>query len=133
MKRLVSLVLFAAATAVAVPADAACVNKYVHRKDGQGKITLTVITGKLTFAEAQKLVADVAGKKTEIEWTDKDGKTIVKALAGASAVRPMPVACDGRKSGSVLSASFLRPSAPSGTIYLKLGNSDVIAFDEQKN
>lgn len=133
MNRLLPIAVISAALLSASAAHAACVNKYVHRKDGQGRMALTVITGTLTFAEAQKLVADVAAKKTEIAWTDKDGKPIVTALPGASAVRPMPVACDGKPSGSVLSVSFLRPSAPNGTIYLKFGSGEVVAFQEQKN
>lgn len=113
-------------------AHAACVNKYVHRMDGK-KVTLTVITGTLTFAEAQKLASDVAAGKATIEWTDKDGSAPMKVLPGAAAVRPMPVACGDRKSGSVISMSFLRISPPKGTIYLKLGSDEIVAVEQQAN
>lgn len=133
MNRLLPLALAVVILTSAASAQAACVNKYVHRKDGKMKIALTVVTGTLTFAEAQQLAADVAANKAEINWTDKNGKTILGALPGASAVRPMPVACGDKSSGSVLSVSFLRPTPPSGTIYLKLGSSEPVAFEEQKN
>lgn len=133
MNRLLPLVIGTAILASTASAHAACVNKYVHRKDSQGRTALTVITGTLTFAEAQKLVSDVAAKKAEIVWTDREGKPIVTALPGAAAVRPMPVACEGKTSGSVLTVSFLRPTPPRGTIYLKLGSGNTVAFEEQRN
>lgn len=126
--------LFAAASMLfAAAAEAACVNKYVYRRDSRGRITLTLVTGKLTFAEAQKLVADFEAKKADIVWTDSEGKTIVSALPGAAAQRPMPVGCDGRTSGAAMAISFLRPTAPSGTIHLRFGDGAVVAFEEQKN
>lgn len=130
-----TIVSLVAATSIlsAAAAEAACVNKYVYRKDSRGRIALTLVTGKLTFAEAQKLVADIEAKKAEIVWTDSQGKAIVSALPGAAAQRPMPVGCDGRTSGSAIAVSFLRPSVPSGNIYLKFGDGDVVEFEEQRN
>lgn len=121
---------FSLSLVLAGAAEAACVNRYVARTERQARINLTIITGKLTFAEAEKLAGS---KDMVVEWTDSTGKLIAKPLPGTRAVRPMPVACDDKPSGSVLSMTFLRPSPPTGTIYLRLGEGDPVAFEQQGN
>ena len=130
---IVPSLLTAAAMLTASAVEAACVNRYIHRKDSRGRIALTVVTGKLTFTEAQKLAADVDANKATITWTDRDGKPIVTALPGVQAQRPMPVGCDGRASGAAMAINFLRPTPPAGNIYLRFGDGEVVELEEQKN
>src|SRR6266568_7525979 len=80
---------------------AACLNKFVRRTEGTRQV-MTLLTGKLTFQEADALAKAIASKQAPpIEWVDDGGKTIARQLGDMKAVRPMPVACEPRTSGAV--------------------------------
>lgn len=113
------------------PVQAACVNKYVARTDGNKKI-FTLLTGKLTFPEAQELAKAVTAKTAPpIEWVDEGGKAIATSVQ-IQAVRPMPVACDDKPSGSVINVTFLTFSTPSGGVTMKFSEELLVYFDEQE-
>lgn len=118
-------------TLLSVPLQAACVNKYVFRKEGP-KVVVTALTGKLTFQEAKDLGKAIQEKRAAaIEWTDAEGKMLSRANA-MDVVRPMPVGCDGKSSGSVIELTFLRNAPPAGVLHLRLAPDTVVAFEEQK-
>src|SRR5580765_5736342 len=87
-------------------AMAACMNKYIAQRDGS-KYTLTILTGKISYTEAYE-IAQLAGKNPSVmpEWVDEKGRTITKAME-MKVIRPMPVACDDKPMGVVVSATFL--------------------------
>jgi hypothetical protein len=124
-----------AALAVALPAinaEASCVNKYVSTQQGV-KVSLTLLTGKLTFQEAKDLAKAINDKKApQLEWLDAKG-TVVARSSSVDAVRPMPVGCDGKSSGSVLSVVFLRNAPPAGPLTLRLAADNVVTFEQQKS
>jgi hypothetical protein len=110
-------------------AHAACMNKFVTRTEGNKKI-VTLLTGSMTFQEAQELAKSVQTKKAAVEWVDDKGK----ALAGAAefqAVRPMPVACGDKPSGAVVNVVFLTFATPSKSMDVKFGDGNVVKFEEQ--
>ena len=116
---------------VAGSARAACVNKYVARTEGNKKI-FTLLTGKITFPEAQALAKAVTAKTAPaIEWVDEGGNTIATSVQ-VQAVRPMPVACDDKPSGSVINVTFLTFSTPSGGVTIKFSEEMLVYFDEQE-
>ena len=101
-----------------------CVNKFLRRADG-AKQVITLLTGKLTFEEAQ-----ARAKAGPIEWVDDKGKTIAKSVE-LKVVRPMPVGCDGKTSGVVMVATFGSSVAPAKKMFVKLDANTTVAFDEQ--
>jgi hypothetical protein len=101
-----------------------CVNKFLRRSDG-AKQVVTLLTGKLTFQEAQE-----RAKSGPIEWVDDKGKTVAKSLE-LKVVRPMPVGCDGKTSGVVMVATFMSLQPPSKKMNLKLSGDTTVTFDEQ--
>lgn len=108
-------------------------NKYIFRTQEASKQVFTLLTGKLTFQEAQELSKSIGSRKaTPLEWVDANGKSIGKQFGELKVVRPMPVSCDEKTSGVVVTATFITMSKPHGTIHLKLGNEVVVPFDEQK-
>ena len=120
------------ALALAAPrASATCVNRFVVRSERPRQV-VTLLTGKLTFQEAQAL-ADAIAKKTAppIEWVREDGKSVAKQYGELKVVRPMPVGCDGKTSGVVLVTSFASPSAPAKKMFVKLDANTTVAFEEQ--
>jgi hypothetical protein len=132
MRRAALIFTFALLMALPASLEAACVNKYVFRKDGS-KVAVTLLTGKLTFQEAKDLAKAIAEKKSEpVAWVDASGKEIARQV-DLNVVRPMPVGCDGRPSGSVLVVTFLRNVPPSGTLAVKLTPALTVTFEEQKN
>jgi len=129
--RLAAIVTVTLLGLAATSARAACVNKYVARSEGNKKI-LTLLTGKLTFPEAQELAKAVTAKNAApIEWVDEGGNTIATSVQ-VQAVRPMPVACDDKPSGSVLNVTFLTFSTPSGGVTIKFSEELLVYFDEQE-
>jgi hypothetical protein len=46
-------------------------------------------------------------------------------------VRPMPVGCDGRASGVVVTITFLSVNTPTKKINVKLDANTTVAFEEQ--
>lgn len=113
-------------------AEAACANKYVARQEGV-RVVVTLLTGKLTFPEAKDLVKSVQDRKSQpVAWVDGSGKVVANS-ASLDAVRPMPVGCDGKASGSVLSVTFLRNAPPSGPLTVRLTDATTVVFEQQKN
>lgn len=133
IRRSISICLLAlvAASIPTSPAfGAACVNRFLARQEKSKRI-ITLLTGKLTFQEAQSLVAAVNSKKAPpIEWVDEKGKIISKSL-DLKVVRPMPVGCDGRTSGVVMIASFLGLQSPSKKMFVKFNPNESVLFEEQ--
>src|SRR4051812_17311323 len=125
MVRSVSLVLclslaMSARDALAV----SCVNKFLRRTAG-AKQTVTLLTGKVTFEEAQALA-----KGAPFEWVDDKGRTIAKAVE-VKVVRPMPVGCDGKTSGVVMIATFISIQQPKQKMLVKFDGNTTVMFDEQ--
>lgn len=114
-------------------AGAACVNRFVGRNDVTGHWVITLLTGHLTFQEAQALAHEIAAKQAPpIEWVDQKGKTIARQLGDLRVMRPMPVACDGKASGVIVVATFLASRGPSETMRVKFNAATIVDFDEQK-
>jgi hypothetical protein len=113
-------------------ADAACINRYIYRQEGP-KMTLTLLTGRLTFQEAKDLSKAISEKKAApLEWIDEKGKTLARQMGELQVLRPMPVGCDEKQSGSVIAISFLRSAPPSGKMRVKLNDAAIVEFEEQK-
>ena len=112
-------------------AMAACMNKYIAQRDGS-KYTLTILTGKISYAEAYEL-AQTASKSPALlpEWVDEKGKMITRAL-DMKVIRPMPVACDDKPMGVVISTTFLVARPLNGKIYLKFDDKNTVALEQQE-
>ncbi len=93
---------------------------------------MTLLTGKLTFAEAEALSKAIAEHQSPpIEWVDEKGKMIANQLGPMKAVRPMPVACDERTSGSVITVTFQSALQPAKKMRVKLDANTIVDFEEQ--
>ena len=113
-------------------ASAACVNRFLQRRESPGHWLITLLTGTMTFQEAQALSKDIQEKRAQpIEWVDEKGKTIAKQLGILRPMRPMPVACEGKPSGVIMVATFLAAKPPEGKMSVKFPAATVV-FDEQK-
>jgi hypothetical protein len=111
-------------------ATAACLNKFVSRTDGP-KLIVTLLTGKLTFGEAQALSHSItAGRAPRLEWVD-GRKTIARQFGDLKVVRPMPVACDDKPSGVVMVITFISRSQPSKKLDIRFDPNTIISFDVQ--
>jgi hypothetical protein len=121
------------ALALATPLSAAvCVNKYIVRSEGPRQV-VTLLTGKLTFQDAQALSKAIADKSAQpLEWVDAKGKTVSKMFGDLKVIRPMPVGCDGKTSGVVVIVTFPTGQQPSGTISIKLDANTTVQFEQQK-
>ena len=124
-----------AATALALfvahSASAACVNRFVSRTEKTQQI-VTLLTGKLTFQEAQELAKKVSsGDAPRLEWVNENGKVIAKQVGELKVVRPMPVGCDGKSSGVVMIATFFGMQAPTKKMLVKINADTTVAFDQQ--
>ena len=109
----------------------ACMNKFIAQKDGP-KYVVTVLTGKLSYSEAYALAQAVNSQKAAPpEWVDEKGKMIARHFGEMKVIRPMPVACDGKSSGVVLTTTFLATRPPSGKMYMKFDERTTIALEEQ--
>jgi hypothetical protein len=112
-------------------ASAACVNRFVARSE-RPKQVITLLTGKLTFQEAQALAAAIQKKQSPpIEWLHEDGKTVAKQFGDLRVVRPMPVGCDGKTSGVIIVATFGASVPPSKKMIVKLNPETTVVFEEQ--
>ena len=129
MRRMIAIALLCAAPA----ADAAmCVNRFVQRRESTARWVVTLLTGRMTFQEAQTLAHDIAEKRAApVEWVDSKGKTLAKQIGELRIVRPMPVGCD-KPSGVVLIVTFLAPKPPAETMTVKFDPKTVVEFEEQK-
>ena len=129
-RKLILASALAVVATLAPAAQATCVNKYVARTEGNKKI-LTLLTGKLTFDEAQQLAKALISKSAKpVEWVDEGGTTIASSVQ-FQAVRPMPVACDDKPSGSVINVTFLTFANPTGGITIKFSEDLLVYFEEQ--
>ena len=116
---------------LASPASAACMNKFTNRTEGPRQV-ITLLTGKLTFQEAQDLAQQIQEEKAPpLVWVNADGKIIAKQFGALKVVRPMPVGCDGKSSGVVVIASFVTPQKPVGTMQVKLDAKTTVVFEQQ--
>src|SRR3954447_22391563 len=123
------VVLFVSASASA----ATCVNKFLSRSEGAAKQVVTLLTGKLTFQEAQELAKAINSRQAQpLEWIDDKGKTISRQFGELKVVRPMPVGCDGKTSGVVVIATFQTLSQPTGKMIVKLDANTTVEFEQQK-
>ena len=118
-------------TIAATNASAACVNRFVVRTERPRQI-VTLLTGKLTFQEAQDLAAAIQSRKAPpLEWVAQDGKSIAKQFGELKIMRPMPVGCDGKSSGVVMVATFAAATKPEKQMLLKLNANMTVAFEQQ--
>ncbi|HKR66423.1 MAG TPA: hypothetical protein VJZ00_22035 [Thermoanaerobaculia bacterium] len=112
-------------------AHAACVNRFVARTERPHQI-VTLLTGKLTFQEAQALTEAIRKKEAPpLEWVDDAGKTLAKQFGDLKVVRPMPVGCDGKTSGVVVIVSFPTATTPTKKMNVKLNPTTTVSFDQQ--
>ena len=65
-----------------------------------------------------------------MEWVDECGNTIAQA-SSFEPVRPMPVACDEKPSGSVINVTFLTFATPGKGLTIKFSEELLVYFDEQ--
>jgi len=119
---------------VSTPAFAVdCINKFLTRSDGAAKQVVTLLTGKLTFQEAQELAKAINARQAPpFEWVDDKGKVISRQWGELKVVRPMPVGCDGKTSGVVVIATFQTLSQPIGKMVVKIDPNTTVTFEEQK-
>ena len=133
MSRLTAAVAGLLLLIVAADAQAACVNRFVRRSEGPRQV-ITLLTGKLTFQEAQQLAEAINDKKAPpLQWVDDAGKLIATQVGELKVVRPMPVGCDGKSSGVVMIATFGSVNQPARRMNVKLDAASVVRFDEQTN
>jgi hypothetical protein len=112
-------------------ASAACVNRFVYRTERPLQV-VTLLTGKLTFQEAQELAAAIQKKQAPpLEWIQESGKLVAKQYGDLKVVRPMPVGCDGKSSGVVIVAQFGSSLPPQKKMLIKLNDSTTVEFEEQ--
>jgi hypothetical protein len=112
-------------------ASAACVNRFVSRSERPQQI-ITLLTGKLTFQEAQALARAIQTKQSPpLEWIDDSGKVIARQYGELKVVRPMPVGCDGKTSGVVVIASFPAVSPPLRKMNVKFNEQMIVTFEQQ--
>jgi hypothetical protein len=115
---------------LAPSAFAACVNRFVSRTERPHQV-VTLLTGKLTFQEAQDLAKAIAAKQSPpVEWVDDNGKTMARQFGDLKVVRPMPVACDGRSSGVVLVVTFPTGIVPTRKMNVKFKDA-LVTFEQQ--
>ena len=127
--RLAALALLIATADIAVAAT--CVNKFVARRERQHQ-AITLLTGQLTFQEAKDLSAAIqAGKAQPLEWVDRSGKAIARQFGELKVVRPMPVGCDGRSSGVILTMNLMTVNPPSDQMSVRLAPDNIVVFEEQ--
>lgn len=130
--RSIAVALAACVLVGSLPASAACMNKYALRSDGPRRI-FTLLTGKLTFPEAQELAKAIREKKSPgLEWVSEKGKSISQH-GDLKVIRPMPVGCDGRKSGVVMNVTFNSVMNPSKKVSIKLDADRIVDFELSEN
>jgi hypothetical protein len=122
---------FAAALIAETATPATCVNKFVVRRERLARV-VTLLTGKLTFQEAQQLARNIDAKKAPpLEWVDDAGKLVARQFGELKVVRPMPVGCDGKTSGVVMIAQFVTQNTPVKKMNVKLDANTTVVFEEQ--
>jgi hypothetical protein len=128
--RLIALSILCLALArTAAPAE--CMNKFLNRSEGTRQI-VTMLTGKLTYQEAYSLAKAIKeGQAPPVEWVAESGRSIARQYGDLKVVRPMPVGCDGKKSGVIMVATFVSVQKPAGKINVKLDEKTTVALKEQ--
>jgi hypothetical protein len=127
----IAVALIALSLVPRVSMAATCVNKFVRRSDGPKQI-VTLLTGKLTYQEAQALSHSIVERRAPpIEWIDDEGKIIARQYGELKVVRPMPVACDGKPSGSIIIATFISQIQPSKKMGIRFDPHTNVLFVEQ--
>ena len=122
---LVTLILSASS------ASPACLNRFTSRSEGSRQV-VTLLTGKFTFQEAQALAAAIQQKRLPpLEWVADDGKSIGKQYGPLKVVRPMPVGCEGRRSGVVMIGTFITVQKPVNKMKLKFDDKTTVVFEQQ--
>jgi hypothetical protein len=125
-----NFILLSVLTLASLDASGACINRFTRRDDGPRRV-VTLLTGKLTFQNAQTLAVAIRdGKAAPIEWVDESGKLIARQFGELKIIRPMPVGCDGNASGVIMIAIFPSPQAPTRKMFVKF-EKEVVAFEEQ--
>ncbi len=127
--------IIAVSVAVLLSAQAAsaaqCINRFVSRSEGPRQV-VTLLTGKLTFQEAQALAKAINAKQAPpLEWVNDEGKALYKQFGDLKVVRPMPVGCDGKTSGVVMIVTFPTQIKPSKKLNVKLNPETTVAFEQQ--
>lgn len=111
--------------------SAACVNRFVARTEGSRQV-VTLLTGKLTFQEAQVLAQAIQKKQSPpVEWVGPDGRSVARQFGELKVVRPMPVGCDDKTSGVVVVVTFVSGRPPSKKMFVKLNPQTTVEFEEQ--
>lgn len=129
------LFVFSLVLAVSAPvARAACMNKYVNRSEGKMRQVMTLLTGKMTFQEAEALSKAIESKQSPpVSWLDSHGKELARQVGEMKVVRPMPVGCDGRGSGVIVVVTFGTITPPSSTISIRFDANTTVEFEQQKD
>ncbi len=131
LRLLLKTLIVCAIVFLPVTSQAACMNKFLRRTEGPRQV-ITLLTGRLTFQEAQALAAAISShEKPPLEWVDAKGKAIARQWGELKIVRPMPVGCDGKPSGVVMIATFATTSQPSRKMDVKIDGETVVNFEEQ--
>lgn len=114
-----------------VASAATCLNRFVSRSERTTQV-VTLLTGKLTFQEAQALAAKIQkGDAPRLEWVSDEGRTIARQFGELKVVRPMPVGCDGKASGVVMVAQFMAVHKPTKKMNVKFDAQTTVAFEQQ--
>jgi hypothetical protein len=112
------------------PAEAACMNKFMTRL-APPRQDVTLLTGTLTFQEAQALAEAIESKKLPpIAWLDGK-KTVAVQFGKLNVMRPMPVGCSGKPSGVVMTVSFITSIAPPKKMTVRLTPELTVEFEQQ--
>jgi hypothetical protein len=128
--RLIAVTILCLALAPSArPAE--CMNKFLNRSEGSRQV-VTLLTGKLTYQEAFALAKSIKdGQAPPLEWIADSGKSIAKQYGELKIVRPMPVGCDGKKSGVIMVATFPSLQKPARKMNIKLDAHTTVGFQEQ--
>ncbi len=117
---------------LAAEASAECVNRFTRRTDGPRQI-VTLLTGTLTFQEAQALSTAIQERRAEpLGWVDDSDRVLARQYGELKVVRPMPVACDDKQSGVIMIVTFATIQVPVRRINVRLTADTVVAFEEQQ-
>lgn len=108
-----------------------CLNKFLSRSEGRRQV-VTLLTGKLTYQEASALAKSIKdGQSPPLEWIGETGRPIARQYGELKIVRPMPVGCDGKKSGVIMVTTFFSLQKPVKKMNIRLDANTTVAFDEQ--
>jgi len=78
-----------------------------------------------------KIILDLLQPTDFLLALDEKGKMITRAL-DMKVIRPMPVACDDKPMGVVISTTFLVARPLNGKIYLKFDDKNTVALEQQE-